>query len=42
MFLIPVKFTAGQKTGKITQTIHIETDANNVLKVTVHAMVGAQ
>jgi hypothetical protein len=42
MFLIPVKFTAGQKTGKITQTIHVETDANNVLKVTVHAMVGAQ
>ena len=40
MFLVPIKFTAGKKTGKITQTIHVETDAGQtVLKVTVNAMV---
>jgi hypothetical protein len=40
MFLVPIKFTARQKAGKIKQTLDVETDAGQtVLKVTVNAMV---
>jgi len=42
-YLIPVKFTAGERTGKIVQTVRIETDSGQtVLKVPVYAMVGGQ
>ena len=43
LYLIPIKFTAGERTGKITQTVRIETDSGQtVLKVPVYAMVGGQ
>ena len=43
LYLIPITFTAGVKTGKITQTVHIETDSGQaVLKVPAYAVVGGQ
>ena len=39
-YLVPVAFTAGEKTGKITQTVYIETDSGQtVLKVPAYAVV---
>lgn len=41
LYLIPVTFTAGEKTGKITQSVCIETDASQrTLKVPAYAVVG--
>lgn len=41
LFLVPITFTAGKKSGKVTQTIVVETDLNQtVLKVPTYAMVG--
>jgi len=41
LYLVPVTFTAGEKTGRITQTLSIETDAGEmVLKVPAYAVVG--
>ena len=43
LYLVPVTFTAGGKTGKITQTVQIETDSGQiVLKVPAYAVVGGQ
>ncbi|MHB1038671.1 MAG: DUF1573 domain-containing protein [Pirellulales bacterium] len=43
LYLVPITFTAGEKTGRITQVIHIETDLDpTVLKVPVYAVVGGQ
>lgn len=43
LHLVPVTFTAGTKTGKISQTISIKTDAGPmVLKVVAHAVVDGQ
>ena len=40
LYLVPITFTAGEKTGKITQTICIETDSGQaVLKVPAYAVV---
>ena len=40
-YLVPVTFTAGEKSGKITQTLSIETDSGEtVLKVPAYAVVG--
>ena len=40
LYLVPITFTAGEKTGKITQTVCIETDAGQtVLKVPAYAVV---
>jgi len=40
LYLVPVTFTAGEKTGKITQTVYIETDAGQtILKVPAYAVV---
>ncbi len=41
LYLVPVTFTAGEKTGRITQTVCIETDAEQApLKVPAYAVVG--
>ena len=41
LYLVPITFTAQEKTGKITQTIHIETDSDKaVLKIPAYAVVG--
>jgi len=41
LYLVPITFTAGEKTGKITQTVCIETDSGQtVLKVPAYAVVG--
>jgi len=41
LYLVPVTFTAGEKTGRITQTVCIETDAEHApLKVPAYAVVG--
>lgn len=43
VFLVPVTFTAGKEAGKVSETIHIETDSGQPpLTVTVHAMVRGQ
>jgi len=40
LYLVPVTFTAGGKTGKITQTVQIETDSGRtILKVPAYAVV---
>jgi hypothetical protein len=40
LYLVPITFTAGDKTGKITQTVQIETDSGQtVLKVPAYAVV---
>ena len=41
LYLVPITFTAGEKAGKITQTVRIETDSGQVvLKVPAYAVVG--
>lgn len=41
LYLVPVTFTAGKKTKKIEQTLHIATDSSRVvLKVPAYAVVG--
>jgi hypothetical protein len=41
LYLVPVTFTAGERTGKITQTLSIETDSGQtVLQVPAYAVVG--
>jgi hypothetical protein len=41
LYLIPVTFTAGEKAGRIAQTVRIETDSSQaVLKVPAYAVVG--
>jgi hypothetical protein len=41
LYLVPVTFTAGEKTGRITQVVHIETDSGQtVLEVPAYAVVG--
>lgn len=41
LYLVPITFTARDKTGKITQTVHIETDSGQaVLNVPAYAVVG--
>ena len=41
LYLVPITFTAGKKTGKIAQTIHIKTDSGKtLLKVPTYAVVG--
>ena len=43
LYLVPITFTAGDTTGKITQTIHIEMDfGQTVLKVPAYAAVEGQ
>jgi len=43
LYLVPITFTAGKKTGRIAQTVHIETDSGRtVLKVPAYAVVGGQ
>ncbi len=43
LYLIPITFTAGEKTGRITQVVYIETDSGQtVLKVPAYAVVGGQ
>jgi hypothetical protein len=43
VFLVPVTFTAGKETGRVLETIHIQTDSGQpALQVTVHAMVRGQ
>jgi hypothetical protein len=38
---VPATFTAGEKTGRVTQTLSIETDAREmVLMVPAYAVVG--
>jgi hypothetical protein len=40
LYLVPVTFTAGEKTGRVVQTLSIETDAGEtVLKVPAYAVV---
>jgi hypothetical protein len=40
LYLVPVTFTAGEKTGRITQVVHIETDSGQtVLEVPAYAVV---
>ena len=40
LYLVPITFTAGEKTGKITQTVCIETDSGRtILKVPAYAVV---
>jgi hypothetical protein len=40
LYVVPVTFTAGEKTGKITQVVHIETDSGQtVLNVPTYAVV---
>ena len=43
LYLVPVTFTARDKTGKITQTVQIETDSGQTLiKIPAYAVVGDQ
>lgn len=40
LYVVPITFTAGEKTGKITQTVRIETDSGQaVVEVPAHAVV---
>lgn len=41
LYLVPVKFTAGEKAGRIEQSIHIETDSGpTILTIPAYAVVG--
>jgi len=41
LYIVPVRFTGREKTGKITQIIRIETDLGKaVLELPVHGVVG--
>jgi hypothetical protein len=43
LYLVPITFTAGDKAGKITQTVRIETDSGQVVtEVPAYAVVGEQ
>ena len=41
LYLVPITFTAGEKTGKITQAVQIVTDSDHpILTIPAYAVVG--